>query len=125
MRVRVVLFVESEAIEAVAAFMTVHLLLKMHLVGPAPYGLVSISSMDRSSMRSLTPQAPEALCFRFARQESEQIRRTVERKEGPATCHPPGPRPGVIASVGVTRYTVTRYGSGKYNGSGRANEGDA
>jgi len=36
-----------------------------------------------------------------------------------------GPAPAVIASVGVTRYTVTRYDSGKYNGSGRTNEGDA
>ncbi|MEA2914432.1 MAG: hypothetical protein QOJ15_6513 [Bradyrhizobium sp.] len=29
-----------------------------------------------------------------------------------------GIAPGVIESVGVTRYTVTRYDSGKYNDSG-------
>jgi hypothetical protein len=41
-RVRLVLFVESEAIETVAAFMTAHLLLKMRRVETVFYGLVSI-----------------------------------------------------------------------------------
>ena len=40
---RWVLFLESEAIEADAAFMTVHLLLKMQRVETAFYGLVFIS----------------------------------------------------------------------------------
>ncbi len=63
-------------------------------------------------MRSLTPQAPEAFRFRFAWQESETNLKDRDEKAGPLLAIP-RTRPGVIASVGVTRYTVTRYDSGE------------
>jgi hypothetical protein len=70
-------------------------------------------------MRGLTPKAPEAL--RFADRPKKQTAledRGALFGRGPLHCAVPRNSPGVIASLGVTRYTVTRYDRGEYNGSG-------
>lgn len=63
-------------------------------------------------------QAPEAPRFFDLPEERTAFgHRGAVFGSGTLHCAVPPRSPGVIASVSVTRYTVTRYDLGEYNGS--------
>lgn len=64
-------------------------------------------------MRGLTPKAPEAPRFVDLPEEQAALgHRGAVLGSGTLRCAFPRRSPGVIASAGVTRYTVTRYDLG-------------
>jgi hypothetical protein len=69
-------------------------------------------------MRGLTLKAPEAPSFVDLPEEQAALgHRGAVLGSGTLHCAVPRRSLCVIASAGVTRYTVTRYDHGEYNGS--------